>query len=69
MKINKNSTLKHKKGLKPLENSGIWPQEGGASNPKDKLVLLRTSFTFKNIYYQGLVLPQSEFCQTVTIEN
>ena len=63
MKINKNSTLKHKKRLKTLENSGIWPREGEASNPKDELVLLITSFTFKKLYYQGLVLSQSEFCQ------
>ena len=35
MKINKNSTLKHKKCLKTLENSRIWPREGGASNPLD----------------------------------
>ena len=63
MKINKNSTLKHKKSLKTLKNSGIWPREGGASNPKDYLVLLKTSFTFKKLYYQGLVLPQSKFCQ------
>ena len=32
MKINQNSTLKHKKCLKTLENSGIWPREGGPSN-------------------------------------
>ena len=32
MKINQNSTLKHKKRLKTLENSGIWPRKGGASN-------------------------------------
>ena len=63
MKTNKNSTLKHKKRLKTLENSGIWPREGEASNPKDELVLLITSFTFKKLYYQGLVLSQSEFCQ------
>ena len=48
MKTNKNSTLKHKKRLKTLENSGIWPREGEASNPKDELVLLITSFTLKN---------------------
>ena len=35
MKINQNSTLKHKKCLKSLENSGIWPWKGGASNPKN----------------------------------
>ena len=35
MKTNKNSTLKHKKCLKTLENSGIWPREGGDSNPND----------------------------------
>ena len=63
MKINQNSTLKHKKCLKTLENSGIWHREGGACNPKDQLVLLRMSFTFKKLYYQGLVLSQSEFCQ------
>ena len=34
-KKKKNSTLKHKKRLKTLENNGIWPQEGGASDPKD----------------------------------
>ena len=33
MKINQNSMLKHKKRLKPLENNGIWPRKGGASNP------------------------------------
>ena len=52
-----------KKCLKTLENSGIWPREGGTSNPKDYIVLLKTSFTFKKLYYQGLVLPQSKFCQ------
>ena len=35
MKINQNSTLKQKKCLKTLENSGIWPQKGGVSNLKD----------------------------------
>ena len=34
MKANKNSTLKHKKRLKILENSGIWPREGEANNQK-----------------------------------
>ena len=35
MKINQNSTLKHTKRLKTLENSGIWPREDAASNPTD----------------------------------
>ena len=63
MKINQNSTLKHKKRLKTLENSGIWPQEDGASNPQDQLDLLKTSFTFRKLYYQGLVPSKLEFCQ------
>jgi len=31
VKMNENSTLKHKNSLRTLENSGIWPREGEAS--------------------------------------
>ena len=49
MKTNNNSMLKHKKHLKTLENSGIWPREGGASKGL-------TSLAQNVIYLQKTIL-------------
>jgi hypothetical protein len=44
-KLYENLTVENKNCLKTLENSGIWPQYGGASGKP--LVLFRTSFPFR----------------------